>query len=191
MSLALIRALDLHENRFPLLGIDADQGACGAMRFLARTGAQAKACRCTSGPTAVDRDQVGLACWSLFCGSSATKSEENEMKQKTESSKQPQDTFDPFVAFKSLSPAARMGTAWFEHVAVLGSEISSFVAERIKEDVKTQHALLNCKSLPEVQRVQAEFLQKAFDQYQAETGKLIEMSGAMAADDPEKDHTCV
>lgn len=113
------------------------------------------------------------------------------MNQKNEASKKSQDAVDPFVAFKSLSPAAWMGPAWFERVRDLGNEVSLFVAERIKEDVKTQHALLHCKSLPEVQQVQAEFLQRAFDQYRAETGKLIKMTGTTAVGDPDKDHTCV
>jgi hypothetical protein len=113
------------------------------------------------------------------------------MDKKTETSKDPKNAFDPFVAFKPLSPAGWMGTAWFERVADLGGEVTSFIAERIKEDVKTQHALLHCKSLPEVQQVQADFLQKAFDQYQAETGKLIKMTGTVAVVDPDKDHTCV
>lgn len=113
------------------------------------------------------------------------------MNRKTETSKRPEGAFDPFAAFKPPSPAGRMGTSWFERVADLGSEVTSFVADRIKEDVQTQHALLHCKSLPEVQKVQAEFLQKAFDQYRAETGKLIKMTGKTAVGDPDKDHTCV
>jgi hypothetical protein len=36
--------------------------------------------------------------------------------------------------------------------------------------------------LAEVQHTQAEFIQKAFDQYQAETGKLIAMTGQMVSD---------
>lgn len=113
------------------------------------------------------------------------------MSQETEPAKRPEDAFDPFGAFKSFSPAAWMGSAWFERVAEMGNEVTTFLAERIKEDVKTQEALLNCKSLREVQQVQAEFLQKAFDQYQAETGKLIKMTGTTAVGHPDKDHTCV
>ncbi|MEH6645979.1 phasin family protein [Sulfitobacter sp.] len=104
------------------------------------------------------------------------------MTKKPETSKQASAAFDPFVVFKPLAPTAWMGTAWFERVADLGSEITTFVADRIKEDAKTQHALLNCKSMVEVQHVQAEFLQKAFDQYHAETGKLVELTGQMAED---------
>ncbi|MEY8098935.1 phasin family protein [Falsihalocynthiibacter sp. S25ZX9] len=102
------------------------------------------------------------------------------MDRKTETSKKTPDAFDPLAAFRPLTPISWMGTAWFENLASLGNEITSFVAERIKEDVQTQHALLHCKSISEAQRLQAQFMQKAFDQYQVETGKLIEMSGEMA-----------
>ncbi|WP_296431655.1 phasin family protein [Yoonia sp.] len=68
-----------------------------------------------------------------------------------------------------------MGTAWFEAVADMNSEVVSFVADRIKEDVKTQHALLHCSDAEELQKAQFDFIEKAFEQYTAETGKLIKM----------------
>lgn len=102
------------------------------------------------------------------------------MDRKSETSKKATEAFDPLAAFKPLSPVNWMGTAWFENLTNLGAEITTFVTERIKEDVQTQHALLHCKTISDVQHVQAQFMQKAFDQYQAETGKLIEMTGEMA-----------
>ncbi len=104
------------------------------------------------------------------------------MDQKTQTSKRTTIAFDPFVAFKPLAPASWKGTVWFERVADLGSEITAFVADRIKEDVQTRHALLHCKSLTEVQHVQAEFFQKAFDQYRTKTAQLVEMTGNIAVD---------
>jgi hypothetical protein len=92
------------------------------------------------------------------------------------------DALDSIAAVVPLAPAAWMNTAWMNNMTEMGSAIAAFVAERIKEDVQVPHALLHCKSLAEVQHVQAEFLQKAVAQYQAETGKLIEMTGKMAAD---------
>lgn len=71
---------------------------------------------------------------------------------------------------------AWMGTAWTEAMANLGSEVISFVADRIQEDVKTQHEILHCKSLTELQQAQAAFLERAYVQYTVETGKLIKMS---------------
>lgn len=102
------------------------------------------------------------------------------MERKTETPPLAPDALDALSALAPLVPATWLGTVWFENVSNLGSELMTFVADRIKEDVKVQHALLHCKSLPEIQNVQAAFLQKAFDQYQAETGKLVEMSGEMA-----------
>ncbi len=68
------------------------------------------------------------------------------------------------------------GTAWVETLSDMGSEVLSFVADRIKEDVKTQHEILHCDDMAELQKIQARFVQTAIDQYTAETGKLIEMS---------------
>lgn len=68
-----------------------------------------------------------------------------------------------------------MGTAWIEAVGDMSAEVAQFVAERIKEDVKTQHEILQCKNVSDLQSVQAQFIQKAINQYQAETGKLVEM----------------
>lgn len=78
--------------------------------------------------------------------------------------------------FKTM---AGMGVAWVEALSDMGSEVLSFVADRIKEDVKTQHKMLHCKDMGELQQIQAEFVQKAIDQYREETGKLVEMSREM------------
>ncbi len=71
---------------------------------------------------------------------------------------------------------AEMGTLWFDTLGEMGGEIASFVAERIQEDIKTQHEILHCKDPAELQQIQVRFLKTAFEQYSAETGKLVEMS---------------
>lgn len=68
-----------------------------------------------------------------------------------------------------------LGTTWAEAMADWNAEVVSFLSDRIKEDVKTQQALLHCKSPQDVQRVQLEFLEKAREQYTAETGKLLKI----------------
>ncbi|WP_227269496.1 phasin family protein [Roseobacter weihaiensis] len=75
-------------------------------------------------------------------------------------------------------------TAWVEALSDMGAEMASFVAERIKEDVKTQHEILHCKNVADLQQIQAEFIRKALDQYQAETGKLVEMGAKAFAPTP-------
>lgn len=86
----------------------------------------------------------------------------------------------PFNAITQLQDAGLgsmmgMGTAWVEAISDMSAEVAHFVAERIKEDVKTQHEILHCKKVSDLQHIQAQFIQKAMDQYQAETGKLVEM----------------
>jgi len=74
-----------------------------------------------------------------------------------------------------------MGTAWLENMRDLGSELMSFMADRIKEDVKTQHAILHCKDGEEMRIIQTDFMRKAVDQYTQETGKLVEMGKVFVA----------
>lgn len=75
-----------------------------------------------------------------------------------------------------------LGTYWMEAVSDMGVEVASFIAARIKEDVKTQHAILHCKTPAELHHIQADFVQTAVEQYQAETGKLIQMGAGAFAD---------
>ncbi len=75
-----------------------------------------------------------------------------------------------------LGPLRWMGTNWIEAFADLNAEVVSFVADRVREDVQTQHKILHCKTADELQQTQVEFLEKAYSQYTAETGKLIRMS---------------
>ncbi|MEX0310718.1 MAG: phasin family protein [Tateyamaria sp.] len=77
---------------------------------------------------------------------------------------------------QGLRAMSQFGLAWAEGMSDMGSEVLSFIADRIKEDVATQHKLLHCKNVADFQHIQAEFVQKAIDQYTAETGKLVQMS---------------
>ncbi|SFR52069.1 phasin family protein [Litoreibacter janthinus] len=79
---------------------------------------------------------------------------------------------------------AAIGTAWAEALSDMGAEVLGFVAERVKEDVQTQHQLMHAKSLQDIHHIQNEFVQKALDQYSAETGKLVEMSQSAMAKIP-------
>ena len=80
----------------------------------------------------------------------------------------------------AFGPWADAGALWAETLSELGSEVLHFTAERIRQDVETQHRLLGARSLGEVHHIQAEFVQSAIDQYTAETGRIVELSGALA-----------
>ncbi len=83
-----------------------------------------------------------------------------------------------FVALQAAGPdtIGKVYMAMLEGAGDLGSEVVQFVAERIAEDVRTQHEIIECRNPTELVHIQHRFLQKAFDQYSAETGKLVKMS---------------
>ena len=85
------------------------------------------------------------------------------------------------VLATAFGPWGQMGAAWAEAMSELGGEVMRFLAERVQEDVGVQQRLLHAASLKEARHVQAEFVQKAIDQYTAETGRMVEIGGDMAA----------
>lgn len=78
-----------------------------------------------------------------------------------------------------------VSTAWMEALSDMGAEFANFFAERIKEDVKTQHKVLHCNNIADLQHIQAQFIQKAMEQYQTETGKLVDMSAKVFSSKPD------
>lgn len=83
------------------------------------------------------------------------------------------------VAGQPQSPGADyanwLGTSWAYCLGELGAELSHFMADRIREDVRTQHAMLHCKDPAEVQEIQKAFIDQAIEDYIAETGRLVEI----------------
>jgi phasin protein len=71
--------------------------------------------------------------------------------------------------------------AVFEGLSKVQREVADFVAERIRQDMETQQELLRCRTLDDVRKVQAHFFQTAFDQYSAETTRLMKLGGDVAA----------
>ena len=105
-------------------------------------------------------------------------SKEKTETSSTESMKKATEAMSDLTALQTFgfNNMTSFGTAWVEALGEMGSEVVSFVADRIKEDVRTQHEILHCDDMAELQRIQARFMKKAIEQYTAETGKLLEMS---------------
>lgn len=57
----------------------------------------------------------------------------------------------------------------------INSEIATFTANRLHEDVSQLHELWHCRSPLEFQAIQMRFLQKAVEDYHEEAGRLVEM----------------
>lgn len=98
-------------------------------------------------------------------------------KKETETSSMSESTINAFAQLQEagLGNMAGLSAAWMETLGDMGAEVASFVAERIKEDVKTQHQIMHCRNAAELQHIQSQFIQKAIDQYQTEMGKLVDM----------------
>jgi len=89
-------------------------------------------------------------------------------------------------AMTALQKAGLTALPWFngraaEKIGSIGAEFVEFLAERIREDVKTQHQLLQCRDIAEAQRIQQTFLQTAADQYAAQTGRMVELGNELMA----------
>jgi hypothetical protein len=79
------------------------------------------------------------------------------------------------------------GHAVFEGLARTQKEMADFIAERIRQDLSTQQAMLRCRSLDEFRDLQSRFLRTAFDQYSGEASRLIGIGRDIAARSFERD----
>jgi len=109
------------------------------------------------------------------------------MQSKTPKSEATPDPTETWTKFLATFPAAAPGSLpWMnleaaEQAADMGADFVQFVSDRIREDVKTQHALLHCKDPGEFAKIQETFLQTAVNQYAAQTGRMVEMSAGLLA----------
>ncbi len=90
------------------------------------------------------------------------------------------DTTDPIATLQQaqadgMAVMTSLGAAMADNMRKFGTEMTAFVGERFKEDVKTQHALVTCRRLDDLAEIQADFMKTAFDQYSAEAGKMTEL----------------
>lgn len=97
------------------------------------------------------------------------------------------DSTTPFASFgamqaENMERFSLLGAAFAENVGKMNTEVLRFLGERLQEDLKTQRALMQCRDIAKMSEIQSEFLRKAFDQYTAETGKMVQMSMQIVED---------
>ncbi len=78
----------------------------------------------------------------------------------------------------AFDPLRWVNTAWLESALEANEELKEFLSRRIKEDIRTQHEILNCKNPAALQEIQTRFIRKALEDYAAETGVMIKMGQA-------------
>ena len=109
----------------------------------------------------------------------STKPDVDRMPESTPAAHAPEAAALAATQEEALHVMETTGTAMFEGLTKAQREISDFVAERIRQDVETQGALLRCRSFDEVRDVQAQFLKTAMDQYTTEATKLMQIGAEM------------
>ena len=61
----------------------------------------------------------------------------------------------------------------------LGAEVMQFASSRMRQDIEAQKAMLACKSIEDLQKVQAQYYSEAIKDYSAQIQRAMEvMSGA-------------
>ena len=75
-----------------------------------------------------------------------------------------------------LGPLGWLTPVWVEHMQEVGHDLAEFVAARIREDVRTQQRILRCRTIDELREVQTAFIAGAFEDYAAETGRLVTLN---------------
>lgn len=76
-----------------------------------------------------------------------------------------------------IGSAAWLGAAWTRRVADAAVEVARFAGHRLGDDLRTQAEMLRCRDLAALQSVQGRFLQRAIDEYAAETARLMRLGG--------------
>lgn len=76
---------------------------------------------------------------------------------------------------EAMETANAAGAAIFDGLGRVQREIATFVADRVRQDIETQRAFLNCRTLDDVQEVQRRFIRSAMEQYAAETTRLMSL----------------
>lgn len=97
-------------------------------------------------------------------------------KPKTQDKAEPKPS-GPAAMDVPMAVGAVAVQAWMD----MGTEAVRFVWDRLQQDMQTQQAMLACKSLEDLRRIQAEFFTNAQKEYTAEAGKMLDLMGKATA----------
>ena len=75
-----------------------------------------------------------------------------------------------------MKPLGGFGAAAIDCWADMIEESASFVATRIRHDVRALHAVLHCRTPADLQVIQTRFLQQTIDDYQTGAGRMVELA---------------
>jgi len=85
---------------------------------------------------------------------------------------------DSMTAFSVMPETALR--AWFG----MGLEALQFVSSRMQKDIATQKAMLACRSLEDIRKVQADFYNQAVEDYRAQVSRVMEIMSVPGIEGP-------
>ncbi|MFD0978984.1 MULTISPECIES: phasin family protein [Tropicimonas] len=77
-----------------------------------------------------------------------------------------------------MGALAWMNPVWVRSMTEMGNEMMQFSSDRIREGIRFQGEILQCCDPVAFREIQGRYLKTAFEQYSAETGKLVRMNRA-------------
>jgi hypothetical protein len=80
----------------------------------------------------------------------------------------------------ALTAMAEANTKLYESIAAANREWALFVNRRLKEDLAGPQQIAECKNLPDLYRVYAQFFQNACSQYQSGLEQMTKLGRSMA-----------
>jgi hypothetical protein len=80
----------------------------------------------------------------------------------------------------ALTAMAEANTKLYESIAAANREWALFVNRRLKEDLAVPQQIAECKNLPDLYRVYAQFFQNACSQYQSGLEQMTKLGRSMA-----------
>jgi hypothetical protein len=80
----------------------------------------------------------------------------------------------------ALAAMAETNTKLYESIAAANREWASFINRRLKEDLAVPQQLAECKSMPDLYRVYAQFFQNACSHYQTGLEQMTKLGRSMA-----------
>jgi hypothetical protein len=120
----------------------------------------------------------------IFCIAQNTslKADKGESMTNT-SNKAPQSKTDPIAtAVENMIALNPMQGGVLKAMYTMGTETMAFLSSRMQHDIETQKALLTCKTLEDLQSVQARFYKKALEDYSTAASKMMGIISASSGD---------
>lgn len=80
----------------------------------------------------------------------------------------------------TFTALAEVNTRLYESIAAANREWASFVNQRLREDLEVPQQLAQCRTLPDLYRVYAQFFQNACSQYQSGLEQMTKLTQSIA-----------